>query len=75
MTTLSTYIPSVLALIVGSSVVVDGLKFIVPGPETFDRRYHDIPASVSVPVILIIFPVLAILFVGIWSAGGVLSIL
>ena len=63
------------ALTVGFSIVAPVVNVIAPGPETFDREYHEMPAISPVAVILIRIPVLVNLSAHILSSGAVLSIL
>ena len=63
------------ALTVGSCIVAPVEKVIAPGPETFDRTYHEIPAISPVAVISISIHVFVNLSVGILNNGAVLSIL
>ena len=72
--TWSIYVPSVSALVVGSCVVVV-VNVIVPGPETLDRTYHEIPDTSAFTVISIPVAVFTLLSAGIVTRGAVLSIL
>lgn len=72
--TCNIYVHSVLALAVGSCRVAV-VNVIVPGPDTLDRVYHEIPETSPFTVMSIPVVAFTLLSAGIVTIGAVLSIL
>lgn len=73
-TTCNTYAPSAFAVTVGFCAIVE-LKVMIPGHETCDRVYHEMPEISPVTTMLVAIPVFVVISDPMLMSGALLSIL